>query len=261
MTPGAESAASDAELLQQLRALPLHVRNPDHHPPPPGVPARRAAVYRELVLNGLVGLLGNNFPVTRETLGAARWQALIADFLRDHQCATPLFPAVAEEFLRYLGDARGTIQTDPPFLLELAHYEWVETALAIDPYQTPADVASVGDLLLEAPVVSPVAVALAYAWPVHRIGPGFVSDRAPATPTCLLVLRNRAGDVSFNEINPPLCRLMQGLSEHPERSGQAHLAALAAELGVDPQRMQQPGLEMLGQLRDKGVIIGTRPCR
>ncbi len=261
MTDTAQHSVPDPELMQQLRALPLHVRDPEQHAPPPGVSARRATVYRELVLNSLVGLLGNNFPVTRKTLGAARWQSLIADFIRDHRCTTPLFTAVSEEFLRYLGDGHGLGATYPPFLLELMHYEWIETALAIDPYRWPAAEEPFGDLLLDAPVVSPVAVALAYAWPVHRIGPGFEGERPPATPTCLLVLRNRSDDVSFNEINPPLCRLIQGLSEHPERSGQEHLAALAAELGVDRQRLETTGVDMLRQLRHKDVIIGTRPCR
>lgn len=251
----------DAELMRQLHALPLHVRNPVQHPPPPGVSDRRASVYRELVLNGLVGLLGSNFPVTQKTLGAARWQSLIADFLRDHRCTTPLFPVVAEEFLRYLGDGRGSLATDPPFLLELMHYEWIETALAIDPYRAPAVASQFGDLLRDAPVVSPVAVALAYAWPVHRIGPGFELERPPATPTCLLLLRKHSGDVSFNEINPALCRLIQGLAEYPERSGREQLSALAEDLGVEPQSLAATGLDMLRQLREKDVIIGTRPCR
>lgn len=261
MIETARQSVPDPELMQQLLALPLHVRDPEQHAPPPGVSVRGATVYRDLVLNSLVALLGNNFPVTCKTLGATRWQSLIADFLRDHRCTTPLFTAVSEELLRYLGDGHGLGANDPPFLLELMHYEWIETALAIDPYRAPAVEEPFGDLLLDAPVVSPVAVALAYTWPVHRIGPGFQGKRPPATPTCLLVLRNRSGDVSFNEINPALCRLIQGLSEHPERSGQEHLAALAAELGVDRQRIDATGLDMLRQLREKNVITGTRPRR
>ena len=53
-------------------------------------------------------------------------------FYRDHRCQTPLFPEIAREFLRFL-EARAIRRTPrrPPFLRELAHYEWVELALQI----------------------------------------------------------------------------------------------------------------------------------
>mgnify|MGYP006138349625 CR=1 FL=1 len=60
------------------------------------------------------------------------WRALVRDFYREFRAGTPLFPELPREFIQYLqerGDGRG----DPPWLLELAHYEWVELALSVAP--------------------------------------------------------------------------------------------------------------------------------
>ena len=67
------------------------------------------------------------FQLTGEAKYAA-WHALVHDFYRDHRCSTPLFPELPREFIQYL-QARDAGAGDPPWLLELAHYEWVELAL------------------------------------------------------------------------------------------------------------------------------------
>src|SRR3546814_6497742 len=124
----------------------------------------------------VAGLLGGNFPVLRRIHGDERWQALVHAFYRDHDSRTPLFTELAREFLRYL-EARNE---DPamPWLRELAHYEWAELALQISE-ATREDIAhdARGDLLAGCPLPSPLAWPLAYAWPVHRIGPDHQPDR------------------------------------------------------------------------------------
>ena len=68
-------------LREQLDAMARHVRDPAAHPGPPGIAARRLAIYRGLVYNNLDALLAGNFPVIRKILGDAGWQALVAGFL------------------------------------------------------------------------------------------------------------------------------------------------------------------------------------
>ena len=148
-------------LEQQEFALARHIRDAAAHPPPPGIEDRRLAVYRELFYNNIEDLLAGNFPVIRKLLGDAGWHARIRAFLADHRCHTPLFPEIGREFIRFLeqrasdaaqgsasvasaGDGmdaggratHGAVAgcagaTDPPWLLQLAHYEWVELALEI----------------------------------------------------------------------------------------------------------------------------------
>ena len=126
-------APPDAVLRAQQDALAAHIRDPDRVAPPEGVEARRLKIYRELFFNNVDSLLAGNFPVLRRIHGDDGWRALVRAFYRDHDCHTPLFTELAREFLRYLDErAAGEAgHDDPPWLRELAHYEWVELALQI----------------------------------------------------------------------------------------------------------------------------------
>ncbi|WP_242112145.1 HvfC family RiPP maturation protein [Luteimonas aquatica] len=252
-------------LPQQQDALAAYIRDPDRVPPPPGIEPRRLKIYRELFFNNIAGLLAGNFPVLRRIYGETGWTGLVRAFYRDHGCRTPLFPELPREFLRYL-EAReaGTApadpeRADPPWLRELAHYEWVELALQIS--EAAADIAheAGGDLLAGQPVLSPLAWPLAYAWPVNRIGPDHLPDAPPAQPTLLLLRRERDGKVSFHALSPLTYRLLQRLDLEPTLSGREQLRALAAEAGAqDIEAFEREGAAMLARLREEGTVLGTR---
>src|SRR5690606_6965982 len=147
-------------------------------------------------------LLGRSFPVLRKVLGEDAWRVMVRDWLVRHRARTPLFLELPQEFLRYLLESRGPQADDPPLLAELPHYERVELALSID--ERELDMTGVdpdGDLLEGIPVLSPLALPLAYEWPVHRIGPEFQPATAPPEPTRLVVYRDRRDEVGFLEIN------------------------------------------------------------
>jgi hypothetical protein len=248
--------AADAFAAQ--RALTAHIRDP-RSPPPDGIEERRLRVYRELFFNNVEGVLAGNFPVMRRTLGEAAWQALVRGFVREHASRTPLFTELAREFQRYLDARTERGEADPPWLGELAHYEWVELALQISEARTadvPHDPA--GDLLDGCPALSPLAWPLAYTWPVHRIGPDSVPDAPPAVPTLLLVQRAVDGSVRFNELSPLAHRLLARIEELSTLDGRAQLHALAHEAGaVDPETFLTHGASMLEQFRRDGVLLGT----
>ena len=243
-------------LQEQQFALSRHLRDPSSHPPPPGIEDRRLAVYRDLFFNNIEGLLAGNFPVIRRTLGNEAWCALVRRFYADHHSQTPLFPEIAREFIRYLESREDDAL--PPWLRELAHYEWVELALQVADDAVPPHVLE-GDLLAGEPLVSPFAWALAYQWPVHRIGPAFQADTPPAEPTMLLVRRDAAHQVRFAAISPLVYRLVELLGEGG-RSGGDVLRQLAMEAGVDdvPAFVDQ-GAAMLSRMREEGTLLGTVP--
>lgn len=255
---------SDA-LRDQQFAFTAYLRDPAHHAAPEGIEERRLAVYRDLLFNSLEGLLASNFPVIKKTLGETDWRALVRDFYANHRCATPLFTEVGKEFATYLETSfprRRESRIAPlEWLPELAHYEYAELALAIaiasaEPPAHDPD----GDLLEGIPVSSPFAWPLAYRWPVHRIGPAFQPDSAPAQPTLLLLRRDQAGEVHFSELSPLTFRLLQYIDENVDATGASLLESLANEAAApDRPAFLHEGAALLRQLRHDNVLLGTAP--
>lgn len=256
--PGAMPPEPDSPERVAQRALGDYIRDPAR-PPPPGIEARRLKIYSDLFFSNVEGLLAGNFPVIRRILGDAGWPALVRAFYRDHPARTPLFTELAREFVQYL-QARGETGTgDPPWLAELAHYEWAELVLQIreaEPAAGRHDTPGAG-LLDGMPRLSPLAWPLHYRWPVHRIGPGHLPDRPPAEPTLLLLRRDRAGKVHFQQLSALTFRLLQRLQEAPELDGRAQLQALAAEAAApDVDAFVAQGEAMLRQLhRDRTIVL------
>lgn len=252
-------------LTTQQNALAAHIRDPENVPPPAGIEERRLKIYRELFFNNVEGLLAGNFPVLRKLYGDDGWTSLVRAFYRDHDCQTPLFTELAREFLRYLEARASTDKSrdagdDPPWLRELAHYEWVELALQISEARSDEIAhAPDGDLLDGRPLVSPLAWPFAYLWPVHRIGPDYRPDTMPETPTLLMLRREADGTVSFHALTPLAFRLLERLDGMPGLSGREQLHALAAEAGAtDLDAFQRDGAAMLMRMRAEGTILGTR---
>ena len=151
-------------LEQQQRALTRYLRDPENETPPAAMNAARVNVYRDLVFNNVSQLLGGTFPVLIRIIGDQRWRTLIRGFLRDYRAQTPKFGEIAEEFVGYLASEPAVLSAGewPAFLVELAHYEWVEMVLQ----QSDAEPLPSSDpaLLVERPLqVSALAWPLAYA--------------------------------------------------------------------------------------------------
>ncbi|MCG6967581.1 MAG: putative DNA-binding domain-containing protein [Chromatiaceae bacterium] len=237
-----------------------HIRDPDNTPLPEGIPARRMAIYVELFYNNINEQLTVNFPILRRITDGAHWQAMVRDFMIRHRSETPLFSEVGQEFLEYLQQERAPQPQDWPFMLELAHYEYAELAVAI----STADVGigeydPNGDLLTAPPLVAPTAWNLTYRWPVHTIGPESLPDSPPPEPTHLVVYRDRLDAVCFLQINAVTQRLLQLLKENPQQTGLEVLRTIAAELAhPDPASVIAAGQELLDDLRRRNIILGTR---
>ncbi len=245
-----------------LRALQASLADAVRQPqqPAPQFSAQRLQVYRDLVFNNVEGFLRGTFPVLHRLLPALKWQQLARDFVREHRCHSPYFLEISREFLDWL-QQRGIGDDEPPFLLELAHYEWLELALDIDECDLAAIDATNGDLLAQRPLLSPLVELCGYRFPVHRIGPEFQPQQPDAEPTWLLVWRNRDDNVEFMALNAVSARLMALLQDQDDhRSGAELLAQLATELQhPQPQQVVEFGATLLRQWHGQQIILGTRP--
>jgi hypothetical protein len=212
------------------------------------------AIYNELLYNNLEGFLLACFPITRGILGERRWPRLVRAFFREARCHTPYFREIPGEFLAWLQAAERL--PGPPWLAELAHYEWVELALDVMDADTPTCDAN-GDLLDGIPLLAPALMNLAYAWPVHRIGTNWRPRKPQATH--LLVFRDRDDEIQFVELNPVSARLI-ALLRDGRQSGKSACLAVAREIGhSDPATVLAHGTVLLEELRTIGAIPGIRP--
>ena len=243
-------------LHDQQNSMGLYLRDPERYAPPAEMDPARAGVYRDLVFANLSSLISGTFPVLVKILGDEHWRILVRIFLRDYRAHTPKFGEIAEEFLEFLASEPEALIDGPwpPFMVELAHYEWVEMALQ----QSEAEPLSGGDAdgLLDRPLqVSPLAWPLAYAWPVQLVGPDYLPDIPSNQPTLLLVRRDLDFSVKFSELSPLAFRLLQRIEEFPGQTGRAHLQGLAAEAGMtESVEFIESGLGLLRQMQGEGVI-------
>ena len=217
-------------------------------------------IYRELFYNNVEGFMASSFPVLRKIMDDEQWHALIRDYFSNHKARTPLFPEMPREFLQYLQEEREPRDSDPSFLLELAHYEWVELALSLADEEIDSnDINPDGDLLEGHPLLSSLAWPLQYHYPVHLIGPDYQPESPPESPTLIVAYRNTDDKIGFLEINPVTARLLQLLKEDNEQSGRALLERIAAEINhADHDAVVQGGLSILQDLRMRDIILGTR---
>ena len=230
-----------------------HIRDPKTHPRPAGVEARRMKIYTELLYNNVESFLLACFPVLRKMLGARKWAGLVRAFFSTHRSHSPYFRQIPDEFIQFLQN-EWTPEGYPPYLLALAHYEWIELVLSVSNRSVDCPVDAAGDLQKGVPVLNPVLANLRYDWPVHRIAP---RRKVQPIETWLLVFRDAADQVEFTEINAFTARLLS-LLDSRTLDGQAALEKLAVESRhPDPALILRAGSALLEDLRARGAIVGT----
>lgn len=244
------------------RSFTAHIRDHDK-PLPPGVSDERMDVYRGLFFRNIESFLGESFSVLRKILGDQRWAEIMRDYFSRHQATTPLFPRMPREFLLYLENLYEPRPDDPPFMMQLAHYEWVDQEVRIDIREIDeTGIDPEGDLLEGMPKLNPLARLLQYDWPVHRIGPDYMPQQQ--SHVYLVVSRTRDDQNTFVELNQVSARLLDLLSAASNNesgsnsNGREMLLQIADELQVkDPTVIVSGGGEMLRRLLDKDIVLGT----
>ncbi len=232
-----------------------HIRDPKANPRPAGVAARRMKIYNELLYNNVEGFLLTCFPVLRRVLGQRKWARLVRAFFSTHRSHTPYFRQIPDEFVQFLQNEWTPTEDYPPFLLALAHYEWIELVLSVSNKRAEGNIDADGNLLDGVPVLNPVLANLRYDWPVHRIAP---RRKVRPAETHVLVFRNADDQVAFTEINAFTARLL-ALLEDGSRTGREALQQVAEESRhPDPGVVLHAGSALLEDLRTRGAILGAR---
>ena len=158
-----------------------------------------------------------------------------------------------------VASGQGQEEGDPPFLLELAHYEWMELVLDASTEEFPqTGFHPEGDLLRAIPQLSPLHVVLSYQYPVHEICVDFQPQSPLAQPLWLLDYRDREDQVRFMEINAPTARLLQLIEENPDSTGFQVVGQLAEELQfADLEKLAAFARDILQQMHQRDILIGA----
>lgn len=242
-------------------AFAAHIRDPENVPAPEGIETRRMAIYRQLFFNNLYSLLGTFFPVLRKIHTNQQWSGFVRGFMQRHQAQTPYFLRLPEEFLGYLQEEFEAGEDDFPFLVELAHYEYAELALAVAEGEN--DLTGVdpdGDLLDGVPAKSDLSWSYAYRYAVHRISPDYLPREPEEQPVYLALYRDSEDEVGFLELNAITAALLDAIEHNEEQhSGEQLLRSLASKINYpDADALVAHGADALREMRELGILTGTR---
>ena len=180
--------------------LAEHIRNGQHNAK---FEQRRLAIYQELFFNNIEGFCANAFPVLKSILEDDVWKSWVRLFLVEAQNHSPFFVDIAEQFLGFLSEKAQEQEhnsfynktfeplASSPWLLELAHYEWVELHISV---QEPPVLSNncTEFLSSRAPLetfnfsLAPSAMPLAYQFPVQSISPTNYMDVTPELTTLIV---------------------------------------------------------------------------
>ncbi len=240
------------------RQFLAHLRNPEQQPLLSGFAKQGVGVYVDLLYNKFNDSLEMCFPVTHAVLGETAWQQLLRDFIAEHRCLSPYYRQIPDEFVRYLQNERQATD-DPPFLDELAHFEWMELVLSIaeaEPFAT--EMLSDAQLMDSVLVFAPVMRLLHYVWPVQQISRAYQPDEPPPVATHILGFRDAADHAQFIALNPATAGLVLRLQKHYTAT------QMLQEIGKDLTASELSNLLLFGKsiladLHRQGAIIGIHP--
>ena len=241
------------------RAFSEHVRDPARFPSPRGLDARRVAVYRDAVMHNIERFMSDNFPRVKAVLELTHWTDLVRDYLIRHRADTPAFARLPHEFLVFLTHERHEA-SDPPYLVELAHFDWLENELATDLRHIDCTgIDPLGDLL-DAPIaVNPIHVVATYQFPVHAIPGDYAASDAPARATHIVAFRDTAHRYAFLDLNAIALELFTTVRDNPARTARAVLIDIATKLGhPTPAAVIYGGSDILQRMRQRELLLGTK---
>jgi len=252
----------EPEFCKTQHAFTRYLRDPEGVAPPPGLEADGLAVYANAVIANMEVFVGDNFPRVKAIMSETAWSALVRDYFREHQSTTPLFVELPGEFVDYLTDTRD-VPEDPPFLLELAHFDLLENLVSSDEALIDEHSADrSGDLMRGVPVVNPTTQLVRYAFPVHKIDSEFRPDEIPAMPTFIVAFRDRGNRYGTIDLNPATARAVELLLGGNGLSGEDVMRLVAEELQhPDVDAVIAGGSEILNRLAERDVLLGTASNR
>ena len=234
-------------------ALSRHLRDPLSVPAPEGIDHADLLVCGQDMVAHVSALLDCAFPVTQALLGDALWQHAVRLFLKDAPHHAPWATAVQRAFVEHVCHSP-EMQNLPAWLQDLAHFEWLQSAVTTTPVSWPAFDAT-ADLMQHAVVINPTHVEAGYEWPVHDIS----TDNKPddMQSTYVSMLRDMHDELHVLESSVFRGQLLDLLREG--QTGEQAFMVLARWLShPEPDVFVREGADVMAQLQREGIVLGAR---
>ncbi|WP_299810008.1 DUF2063 domain-containing protein [uncultured Shewanella sp.] len=223
--------------------------------PPEGIEARRMTIYRELFFNNIDGFISNAFPVLKSLYEQQDWLSLVRKFFVTHDCHTPIFLEISQEFLLFLQTEYEATELDPPFMLELAHYEWLELVVAVAQDNVRHRFITSSDIENKKLCVAATAQIAQYAYDVQHISPDYRPQEAATEPQCFCIYRDADDEVSFLNLNPLTAQVLAYMSQQEGVDYQELVTWLVQTFTqVEASVLRQGCHQLLTELSHKGII-------
>ncbi|MGI2171293.1 HvfC family RiPP maturation protein [Shewanella sp. MF05960] len=238
-----------------------YIRDPSL-PLPDGIEARRMTIYRELFFNNISGFVSSAFPVLKSLYTAEQWQMLVQQFFVKHDCQTPIFVEIAAEFLAFLQHQYTPSEHDPIFMLQLAHYEWLELCAAVAPDTAVSQLLDSDNV--QHPFLSLAASAKVaqYGFDVQHIS----VDYQPIAPTAqahfFCVYRDSEDEVAFLQLTPLSAQVLAYIEEMDRAQQAVNVDQIISWLSGHYPQMSTDALlsgclPLLQQLAQKGIVVAA----
>jgi hypothetical protein len=237
-------------------AFMQHIKNPLANPFDGGIEDRRLDIYRELFFNNILGFLSSGFPVLESLYSEQQWKVLARRFFSEHQCRSPYFIDISKEFVEYLSSEYELIESDPIFMRELAHYEWLEldvsvrkSSQSLKPWDGHSQISQVQ--------MSDLATLVSYQYPVHQISVDFCPTEAGEV-VYLVIYRDATDEVNFTLINEVSAHLLNNIMQQGVASidslNQMMIEALPQ---LEVQQITESLKQVLQQLLVQEILLPT----
>ncbi|TMO05325.1 putative DNA-binding domain-containing protein [Pseudoalteromonas sp. S558] len=233
-----------------------HIREPKKNNKPSDIEDRRMAIYRDLFFNNIEGFVSSGFPVLKTLYTNTQWQALVRQFFSEYDCHSPYFLDIAGEFINYLSSDYKMKKHDPVFMLELAHYEWVELDVSIAHEDEQALKLQKTAITSSALYLSGLARNLSYQFPVQNISNHFKPEAPSAQPNYFVVYRDEDDDVQFLATNAMTALLLSIIEASDGATfNDVCQQVLAHAPQFNAEQIAQGALVTLNAMVERGVIV------
>ncbi|MBE8167162.1 MAG: DUF2063 domain-containing protein [Shewanella sp.] len=225
-------------------------------PLPSNMPLKRMTVYRELFFNNVKGFVSNSFPVLQGLYEEDVWLELVQKFFVTHDCHSPIFIEIAQEFLLFLQNEYEPTEHDPVFMLELAHYEWLELVVSVAINTRDLTELMADDILEQGLCLSDSTKVAQYSFDVQHISLDYQPTEPLETPEFFCVFLDSEEDVSFLKLTPLSAQVLSYI----EQAGTTKFIEIIQWLEqmypqMDPAAIQQGCLQLLSQMVEKKIVL------